>query len=294
MKIKRFEDKQAFSAYLADDKHTQVHKQFEQALMKNRQDLDSFTLDGFCQACEKPQPFIVDKLYGSQITEQGWQPNWRERLSCPECQLNNRQRAMIHAIKHALTQVGDKSALKLYAMEQITPLFQWLSSHLTDVECIGSEYLGEDVTGGTLVDGIMPAMRHENVEALSFADDSFDLIVSNDVLEHVNDPQMAIKEMQRVLKPQGQVLMSVPFYIDREQSQRRAGIENGELVHHLPEQYHGNPLSEQGSLVFHDYGWDMLDDFRAAGFADMALCQYWSYFHGYLGEPQYYFHATNT
>lgn len=293
MQIKRFENKQALSDYLAQNAESKIHRQFEQALMRHRQDLDSFTLDGFCQACEKPQPFIVDKLYGSQITEHGWLPNWRERLSCPDCQLNNRQRAMIDAIKMALAKIHNPNPT-LYAMEQITPLYQWLSDHLSDVECVGSEYLGEDVKGGVLVDGIIPNMRHENVEALSFADNSFDLIVSNDVLEHVNDPKLAIQEMQRVLKPQGQVLMSVPFYIERELSERRARFEQGQLSHYLPEQYHGNPLSEKGSLVFHDYGWDLLADFRAAGFADIALCQYWSYFYGYLGEPQYYFHASNA
>jgi len=291
MQIKRFTHQHAFSDYLAHDTDAQIHRQFEKALMQSRQDLASFTLDGFCQACEQPQPFVVDKLYGAQISEQGWIPNWRERLSCPSCQLNNRQRAMIHVIKQVL---AEQAGGQLYAMEQVTPLFQWLADHLSDVDCIGSEYLGEDVKGGTLVDGIIPNMRHENIEALSFADNAFDLIVSNDVLEHVNDPQLAIKEMQRVLKPGGQVLMSVPFYVERSHSERRASFENGVLKHILPEQYHGNPLSEQGSLVFHDYGWDLLDDFRAAGFADIALCQYWSYFYGYLGEPQYYFHAINA
>ena len=46
--------------------------------------------------------------------------------------------------------------------------------------------------------------------SLPFSDNSFDLVVCSEVLEHLHDYKDAIKEINRVLKPGGQFLASVP------------------------------------------------------------------------------------
>jgi SAM-dependent methyltransferase len=48
-------------------------------------------------------------------------------------------------------------------------------------------------------------------ERLPFTDASFDAIVCDQVLEHVEDPQAVIREMTRVLKTGGSVYIGVPF-----------------------------------------------------------------------------------
>ncbi len=53
---------------------------------------------------------------------------------------------------------------------------------------------------------IVADMRH-----LPFKDTSVDGVICEDVLEHVNDPVSAVKEMYRVLSPGGKVFISVPF-----------------------------------------------------------------------------------
>jgi SAM-dependent methyltransferase len=50
---------------------------------------------------------------------------------------------------------------------------------------------------------------------LTFPDNSFDTVVSTEVLEHVPEPQRAMNEMRRVLKPGGHLILSTPMYWPR-------------------------------------------------------------------------------
>jgi ubiquinone/menaquinone biosynthesis C-methylase UbiE len=47
-------------------------------------------------------------------------------------------------------------------------------------------------------------------EALPFADASFDLVLSNEVIEHVRDDRLAVAEMARVLRPGGRAVIFCP------------------------------------------------------------------------------------
>ena len=47
--------------------------------------------------------------------------------------------------------------------------------------------------------------------AMPFPDESFDSVVSFSVLEHLEEPDVAIREMYRVLRSSGTVLLQVPF-----------------------------------------------------------------------------------
>ncbi len=53
--------------------------------------------------------------------------------------------------------------------------------------------------------------RHDDVQALGFPDESFNAVVCWSVLEHVPDPQQAIREMHRILKPGGSIWVQLPF-----------------------------------------------------------------------------------
>jgi ubiquinone/menaquinone biosynthesis C-methylase UbiE len=47
-------------------------------------------------------------------------------------------------------------------------------------------------------------------EALPFASQSYELVLSNEVLEHVQDDRQAVREMVRVLKPGGRLIVFCP------------------------------------------------------------------------------------
>ena len=53
--------------------------------------------------------------------------------------------------------------------------------------------------------------RHDDVQDLQFENDSFNAVVCWSVLEHVPDPQQAIAEMYRVLRPGGLIWVQLPF-----------------------------------------------------------------------------------
>lgn len=54
-------------------------------------------------------------------------------------------------------------------------------------------------------------VKHMDVQNLPFADNSFDLIICNHVLEHVFDEKKAMQELFRVLTKGGQAILQVPI-----------------------------------------------------------------------------------
>jgi len=50
-----------------------------------------------------------------------------------------------------------------------------------------------------------------DIRSLEFPDDMFDGIVCNAILEHVDDPARAIRELYRVLRPTGKIWVEVPL-----------------------------------------------------------------------------------
>ena len=47
-----------------------------------------------------------------------------------------------------------------------------------------------------------------------FADNTFDILLCNQVLEHVFNPDVFLQEINRVLQPNGKLLLTVPFVWD--------------------------------------------------------------------------------
>jgi SAM-dependent methyltransferase len=237
-------------------------------------DHEEWGLPGFCVACERPSTFSITSAVGAV-------PNYRETLICPVCGLNNRQRLIASCFSAALASGGPGKVAYLH--EQVTTMYRWATTrHGADHEIVGSEYLGPEHRSGEIVDGV----RHEDALALSFADASIDLVLSTDVLEHVPDIDNALAEAARTIRPGGAIIFSVPFYSLEDTTVRRATMaSDGSLTHHVEPQHHGNPIApDKGSLVFFDYGWDLLDRIGAAGFRDAAGIGAWSVPHGIIGD----------
>jgi SAM-dependent methyltransferase len=193
--------------------------------------------------------------------------------------LQNRVRASFHVL---FQEFKPREGQKIYITEQKTGSYEWLKQRVPDLQ--GSEYFPGVHRSGEMVEGI----RHEDIQALSFANESLDYILTFDVLEHVPYDNRALRELFRCLRPNGVVMITVPFRHDQYDHQIRAVLrEDGRLQHLMEPEYHGNPLDmETGSLCFRYFGWRLLDDLRAIGFVEPEVLSYWSPSLGYLGEPQ--------
>jgi hypothetical protein len=237
---------------------------------------DAFEVPGFCLCCDLETRFLVDLEWGGYKEGEQLRPNWRERMVCPSCQMNNRQRLIATLLKQSLQ---GKAQQFIYLMEQVTPIFGWAQHHCAGHTLTGSEYLRPGCSSGSVIQGI----RHEDIENMSFASGSLDLIVSNDVFEHVPNYLNALAECSRVLKPGGTLLATIPFHSNSPSSVVRAQLKDGNIEHLLPAQYHGNPVSQEGSLVFTDFGWDLLSAVQDQGFQHAAIDYYASIPFGHLG-----------
>lgn len=84
---------------------------------------------------------------------------------------------------------------------------------LRDLGYVRSEGLdaSEDAVRWCAAKGYGKVTRGD-VCAMPFPDGEFDLVLATDIIEHVDDDAAALREIRRVLKPDGRVLITVPAF----------------------------------------------------------------------------------
>ena len=238
----------------------------------------TFTVPGYCLVCSEPVAFLVGYEHCFVAPDGRRTPNWREHLRCPRCLLNNRMRAAAGFLLSL-----SRSSDAIYLTEAVTPLFKVISHHRRHLT--GSEYLRDGTARG---ERNTQGIQHQDVSQLTFADESFDLIGSFEVLEHVPAYTQVLTEFYRCLRTGGTLLLTAPFLLWSQDTVVRATMDgSGKVTHLLPPEIHGDPLSEQGALCFYHFGWDLLDRMRSGGFIEAGISLYWEPSYGYLGGHQF-------
>lgn len=233
---------------------------------------------GICQACGSATRFEVD---ADSARDAG---SLRESLTCRACGCNGRQRAAAAVLMQVVDDVADA---RVYATEQASPFYVALRRRLPGLR--GSEFPGSRwrwlrLSSWLWRHGMIEWVQREDVTMLSFVDQIFDSNVSLDVLEHVPDFRAALRELARVLRPGGTLVLTVPFYADRIESGVLAKLgSDGSIQYLQPPEYHGDPLGS-GVLCFHHFGWDLLDAMQASGFSSAQAVRVYDPGNG-LPEP---------
>lgn len=194
---------------------------------------------GRCPVCGRATLFI---MYG---------PWLRDHYLCARCNSIPRQRALMLVLER---EFPDWRSLRIH---ESSP--GGASSDRIRAQCPGykATQFYPDVPPGASKDGF----RCENLERMTFQDASFDLVITQDVFEHVLAPEDALREIARTLKPGGAHLFTMPYYAGRATRVRaRHGADGVELL--AEPEYHGNPIDSRGSLVTREWGADFPDFVR--------------------------------
>ena len=173
----------------------------------------------------------------------------RDNFRCPECASIPRERALMAVLDRVAPGWPD------LAIHESSPGQHGASLRLAR-EC--ERYQKSQFFPGRALAETVGEFRNEDLERQTFRSGSFDIVISQDVMEHVLDPATAFGEIARTLKPGGMHVFTTPLVNGSrpsEQTARRG--QDGEIVHLSEPEYHDNPVDPEGSLVTMRWGFDI-------------------------------------
>lgn len=198
-----------------------------------------FRQKGYCPCCEKEVTFLATN-------------SWlRDSFVCDHCHSIPRERALMIIIEKYYP---NWRALKIH---ESSPTYRGASLRLKNdaKDYIATQYYPNKAFGSVINDAIS-----QDLENQTFADESFDLVISQDVMEHVYDPAKAFSEIERTLKEGGAHIFSVPIINKHMKSEVWAVKgEDGSPEFLKEAEWHGNPVDSKGSPVTMHWGFDIVD-----------------------------------
>jgi SAM-dependent methyltransferase len=123
----------------------------------------------------------------------------KDNRLCPKCLSLERHRLMYLYLKEKTNFFTDNLDVLHIAPEQ-----PFLKRFRT---CKNLNYTTADIDS-PIADIKLDVMK------INLPDNSYDFIICNHVLEHVEDANIALKELYRILRPQGQAILLVPINPD--------------------------------------------------------------------------------
>ena len=224
---------------------------------------------------------ILEPLTGEHIPPEAIQiqgPNYRESVIGNG--LLSRNRAVLVVLEQLYGSLEQLAQKDTYLVEALTGFALWLRRQLGGERLICSEFL-EDA------EQTFSDIPHQDLCALTFSDASFDLVLCNELFEHVQDLELAFREIARVLRPGGRLVATCPLAFGQVEAivKVRHNPTTGAPEHLTEAEFHGDPLRpEAGSLVYRIPAWDVLDLLQAAGFSETCMHHIASWKHGVLGS----------
>ena len=179
----------------------------------------------------------------------------QQGMQCTGCGANLRVIALASAVLSAL---GENVTLSEMVERRRSVPAPTTAVHMLDIN--GAATISQTLAG-------MPGYeRHDypqiDMQALPFADGTFDIVIHSDTLEHVPDPMKALIECRRVLKAGGSLCFTIPMIVGRI-SRSRAGMKPS---------YHGSVAQEGDDWRVHtEFGADAWLYLIKAGFVEVRI-----------------------
>lgn len=196
-----------------------------------------FSNYGYCVCCEQPVKFTA-------------RSSWlRDAYLCDICSSLPRERALVYWIEKYFPAWRDLS------IHESSPIFRGASKKFHDFcKNYKPSHFFSDHPGEREVNGIM----NINLEEQSLENESFDLVVTQDVFEHLYNPKAAFKEIARTLKRGGAHAFTVPLMNKSGKTQQWSERNPDNTINFFyGEEYHGNPIDNSGSPVAWHWGFDI-------------------------------------
>ena len=205
-------------------------------------------------------------------------PNWRESIVGNG--LLSRNRAVLFLLQRFNGSLEALREQDVFLAEALTGFALWMRRHLGGQRLTCSEFLDDSV--------LRPSdIPHQDLCALTFDTASFDLVLCNELFEHVQHMERAFAEIARVLRPGGRLVATCPLAFGQVESVIKALADpvSGATQLLCDAELHGDPIRpDQGSLVFRIPGWSILEQLREHGFREARIHHVCSWKHGVLGS----------
>jgi SAM-dependent methyltransferase len=213
-------------------------------------------LPGGCAVCGGGEFIYGEVLWQSLVDEWQLVPaevayiNIQQGLCCRFCGSNLRSMVLAHAICASMGHGGTLQAWVTSPSAQKIALLEIneagsLTRHLLD-----------------LPGRLFASYPEVDIHDLPFGENSFDLVVHSDTLEHVTNPTHALSECRRVLRPGGTLAFTTPVVVGR-MTRSRTG---------LTPSFHGAPEVRQTDFLVHtEFGADVWSFVIAAGFPSLTF-----------------------
>lgn len=196
------------------------------------------------------EPITGDHIPPDLIRIQG--SNFRESLIANGLLSHNR--AVLVVLEQIYGSIDRLRQQEVYLVEALTGFATWLGERIGDERLLCSEDLEDAETN-------FSEISHQDPFALTYPDASFDLVLCNELFEHVQDLDLAFEEVVRVLKPGGQLVATCPLAFGQvdEIVKVRRNPHTDETHHLMDAEFHGDPVRPQaGSLVYRIPGWVLI------------------------------------
>ena len=267
--------------------HREFRRFFNRDRDQDKEDLSDF-VRGLVQIYGEPSLRGVCLGCGQATAFFGREPAlYREELVCGECGTTSRYRSiargLLQAIEErtgvwaaslaALPRTVEGSGLKIYDTQRpfsyktcAYPIPDWLSQ-CGWIEVALSVYRPDEPWGSE----IEARTTNQNLEALTFPDATFDILITSDVMEHVRLDDHAHCEIRRVLKPGGVYIFTVPHFRHQRETFVRVAVSDpadpSKDQYLTEKEYHGDANSPDGrALSYRSYGTELDEKLRDLGF----------------------------